>query len=258
MIPENILSSSNKAAYARADVVDYFQRFDDLFPAERVLFNRLSERIMGAKLLDLGIGGGRTTAHLLPVCKDYTGVDYVPQFANETAQKYPDARIMYGDARDLKEFGNETYDFVLFSFNGLDCISDTDRPRALSEIFRVLKPGGILMFSSHNRDYENFNRLPWRQKIQYNTGFLKFCMYCLYHLPKHFGMKKYEVHTEEYAVINDSDHRFSMLLYYIAIDKQIKQLERRGFMDVKAYDVDGTMVDSDTKSHWIYYLASKP
>jgi len=71
-------------------------------------------------------------------------------------------------------------------------------------------------------------------------------------------MKKYAVHTEEYAVINDIDHRFSMLLYYITIDKQIRQLERRGFMDVKAYDVDGKMVESDTKSHWIYYVASKP
>jgi len=29
-------------------------------------------------------------------------------------------------------------------------------------------------------------------------------------------------------------------------------------MDVKAFDVDGKMVESDTKSHWIYYVASKP
>ncbi len=257
MLQENILSSANKAAYARADVVDYFQRFDDLFPAERVLFTKLSHKINGSKLLDLGVGGGRTTVHLLPVCDDYTGVDYVPQFANETTTKYPGAKILCGDARDLKEFSDGSFDFVLFSFNGLDCISDTDRPKALREILRVLKPGGTFMFSSHNRDYENFNRLPWRRKIEFNAGFLKFCMYCLYHLPKHYKLKKHEVHTEDYAMVNDSDHRFSLLLYYISIEKQRKQLQELGFAGIEAYNKDGIQVEIDTQSHWIYYVATK-
>lgn len=254
---ENILNSTNKSAYARADVVDYFQNFDDLFPAEKVLFFELAEKIKGSKLLDIGIGGGRTTGHLLGVCDEYTGVDYVPQFARETAKKYPEARILAADARNLKEFGDEAFDFVLFSFNGIDCISDSDRLQALGEIFRVLKPCGTFMFSSHNRDYKNFNRLPWRRKIEFSAAFAKFFLYSLYHLPKHFGMKKYEVHTDDYAVVNDSDHRYSLLFYYIGIDKQIEQLERTGFFETKAYDKYGQETEHDTESHWIYYVATK-
>jgi hypothetical protein len=70
-------------------------------------------------------------------------------------------------------------------------------------------------------------------------------------------MKKYEIQTDDYAVVNDPDHRFSLLLYYIGIDKQVKQLTDLGFSGVEAYDRDGKLVERDTLSHWIYYLAKK-
>jgi SAM-dependent methyltransferase len=39
----------------------------------------------------------------------------------------------------------------LFSFNGLDCIHPSaERLRALAEIQRVLRPGGVVYYSGHN------------------------------------------------------------------------------------------------------------
>jgi ubiquinone/menaquinone biosynthesis C-methylase UbiE len=238
-------------------VLEYFQSIDKLFQAEKVLFEKLSPAIKDKKILDIGIGGGRTTKYLLEISRDYTGIDYVAEFAEKTAEKYPDANVFCGDATDLKELENETFDFVLFSYNGLDCISSGDRRKALKEFYRVLKKGGYLMFSSHNRDYQNFNKLPWRRKIEYDASFFRFCLYCLYHLPKHYKMKKHEIFTDDYAVVNDSDHRYSLLLYYITIDRQVKQLMEVGFSGIEAYDMAGNVVKSDTSSHWIYYLASK-
>ena len=249
--------AENQKAYGRADVVEYFQGFGELFETEKVLFEKITPKIRKAKLLDIGIGGGRTTKYLLDMSSDYTGVDYVKQFVDDAAKKFPDANILWADAKDLTTFEDRSFDFVLFSFNGLDCISHEDRLQALREINRVLKTDGIFMFSSHNRDYKHFNKLPWQQKIQFNPTYLKYFLYCLYHLPTHLRMKKYEIFSDEYALVNDGDHRFSMLLYYISIDKQIAQLNANGFVNVEAYNVKGEMVDSDRTSHWIYYLGTK-
>lgn len=251
------LSFVNKATYARVDVVKHYQNTDLLFKTEEVLFEKLLPTIKNSKILDIGIGGGRTTKYLLPISRDYTGVDYIPQFAEDTAKKYPDAKIMCSDATNLKEFEAETFDFVLFSYNGLDCVSNEQRLMVLNEVNRVLKKGGVFMFSSHNRDYKYFNKLPWRRKIEYDAKFLKFFLYCLYHLPKHLKMKKYQVFNDEYAIVNDGDHRYSLLLYYISIDMQVKQLTEIGFSDIEAFDMKGNEVKTDTTSHWIYYLARK-
>jgi ubiquinone/menaquinone biosynthesis C-methylase UbiE len=247
----------NKTTFARADVVEYFQSIDSLFEVEKVLFEKLSQTIRNKKILDLGVGAGRTTRYLLQISNDYTGVDYVAEFVEEASRKYPNAKILCGDARDLKEFENESFDFVLFSYNGLDCISGDDRLKALKEIYRVLKKAGVFMFSSHNRDYQNFKKLPWQRKIEYDARFFKFSLYCLYHLPRHLKMKKHEIQTDDFALVNDPDHRFSLLLYYISIDKQVRQLADIGFSGIEAYDTNGKLVKSDSLSHWIYYLAMK-
>ncbi len=254
---QNSSSFVNKFSYSSPDVIKYYQETETLFKTEKILFEKLIPKIQNKKILDIGIGGGRTTRYLSQISNDYIGVDYVAEFAEETSKKYPDAQILCGDARNLKDFADETFDFVLFSYNGLDAISSEDRLKALKEIYRTLKKGGIFMFSSHNRNYKYFNRLPWRRKIEYDLSFVRFFMYCLYHLPKHLKMKKYEICTDDFAIVNDPDHRYSMLIYYICIEKQVKQLANIGFFDVEAYDFEGRLVDHDLSSNWIYYLAKK-
>lgn len=229
-----------------------------MLPAEKAIFESLLPVIGKQKVLDIGIGGGRTTGYLLDAVGEYTGIDYLPQFAAEVSSKFPDANILCSDATDLKEFENDSFDFILFSYNGIDSLSHEKRLKAMNEIYRVLVPGGRFMFSSHNRDYVYFNRLPWRRRVEFNTRYFKFLLYSLYHLPKHFEMKKYEVFETDYAIVNDCDHRYGLLYYYISIEKQRRQLEDRGFSDVTAFDVDGSQSISDVNSPFIHYLAIKP
>ncbi len=251
------LSRSNRIAYSSPDVTRYYGSFDVLFEAERILLEYLRPKLQNSRILDLGIGGGRTTKHLLEISSKYVGLDYAPEAVKIASSKFPEARIAVGDARDLAEFDAETFDFVLFSFNGLDAVSNNGRIQALREINRVLKTGGTFMFSSHNRDYRYFHKLPWQRKIEFNLKFFHFLLYSFYHLPKHLRMKKREVFTDTYAVINDSDHRYSLLMYYISIDKQIRQLESNGFSLVEAYSADGKLVACVEDSPWVYYLATK-
>ena len=257
MNEQSQIAAINRQTYANGKVLDYYDGLTELFPSEKVLFEKLSSRIENARILDIGVGGGRTTQYLLPKAAEYTGLDYVPEFIERVKKKYQIGNFIVGDARDLNEFEDEAFDFVLFSFNGIDAVSHGDRLRILREMHRVLKKGGMIMFSSHNRDYRHFRRPYWLMEPKFSASFAKNLLSYVYFLPRHFQMRKLEIFNDEYAIVNDQDHRFSLLVYYIGIGQQIKQLEDIGLSDVKAYNMRGDRVTADKDSFWIYYLATK-
>jgi ubiquinone/menaquinone biosynthesis C-methylase UbiE len=252
-----ILDSVNRRTYAGPKVVSWYDRLDSLLKPEQVILDSLTPLIRDRKLLDIGIGGGRTTKFLLEISKDYTGIDYTSRCVEIARNKYPGANILCCDARDLSVFSDGTFDFVLFAFNGIDYIAHEDRITALNEIRRVLKPGSPFMFSTHNRDYKHIRKLPWQEGIQYSLGFLKSCLYTFAHLPRHFMMKKHERCTDEYAIVNDTAHGFSLLAYYIGVKEQISQLKRTGFTHIEVYDMNGARIVTDAEFPWTYYLARK-
>jgi SAM-dependent methyltransferase len=253
----SLLDRVNQSAYARPDVVKHYEDLDMLLEPERLLLERLTPTIKGKKILDIAIGGGRTTKYLLKISDDYTGIDYTPAFVEVARRKFPTANILCRDARDLSSFADETFDFVMFPFNSIDYVPHEDRLRALREIYRVLKRGGHFLFSTHNRDHESFNKLPWQERLSLDPLFIKSCLYSLYHLPRHIKMRRHEVHTDEYAVINDNAHGYALLAYYISVPRQLEQLARVGFRAAEAYDMEGKPVARDTRFPWIHYLTTK-
>ena len=104
-----------------------------------------------ARVLDIGCGRGRTTAPLSEAGYNVTGVDISPEMIRAARLKFSGLDFLVMDACDLR-FEDETFDYVIFSFNGLDVIyPEARRLLALREIHRVLKKNGIFVFSSHNR-----------------------------------------------------------------------------------------------------------
>jgi ubiquinone/menaquinone biosynthesis C-methylase UbiE len=251
-----VIDEINKSAYAAAEVVDWYEDLDFILKPEAAILRKITPVIKDKKLLDIGIGAGRTTKFLLEISKDYTGIDYTPRSAELAQEKFPAAKILCCDARDLRVFGDAVFDFVLFSFNAIDYMIHEDRVRVLREIHRVLKPGGLFMFSTHNRDHKYFDKFPW-QEGKFDLGHLKSCLYTFLHLPKHYRMKKHEIRTERYAIINDTAHGFSLLAYYISLAEQVKQLDEAGFVEVEAYDMEGNPTEQDRDFPWIYYLARR-
>jgi SAM-dependent methyltransferase len=145
----NTLPNPNLDVYNESDVVAYYAALDKLTPCEKVLFQTFIRP--GAEVLDLGVGGGRTTPYLSGVARRYVGIDYAQEMINTCRRKFPDLEFRIVDASDLATFNAGTFDVVVFAFNGIDYLTpDKARHRCLSEVHRVLKDDGIFIFSTHN------------------------------------------------------------------------------------------------------------
>jgi SAM-dependent methyltransferase len=254
---QSIQDTVNKRCFSKASVIDGYRQVEAIDEAEKAILQRLRASIKDKKLLDIGIGGGRTTGYLIEISGDYTGVDYIHDFVQIARTKYPGVPILHADARDLNMFEDEAFDFVLFSYNGIDYVPHEGRLRALSEIRRVLKPSGYFMFSTHNRDYGYPRRLPWQEGLPLSLSQIKSCFEGVGYWFRHLMMRKHEVDTDEYAMINDNAHGFSLLTYYIRVDAQINQLQSLGFTNVEVYNLDGKRVEFESEFPWTYYLATK-
>lgn len=141
--------AANLGAYSAAEVVAYYARVSYLTGCEQHLFKTYLHP--GMAILDLGVGGGRTTPHLSAIASRYVGVDYSEGMIRACRSKFPDLQFDVADASDLSQLADASFDSVVFSFNGLDClVPDEKREKCIRECHRVLKAGGTYIFSTHN------------------------------------------------------------------------------------------------------------
>ncbi len=128
-----------------------------LWDSEKYVFNKYLKP--SDTILDMGCGTGRTTFPLYAMgYQDIKGLDLTPKMI-EIAKGL---NVHFGveipfevaDVREL-DFEGGVFDVVIFSFNGLMSIpSIEEREKALKEIGRVLKVGGIFIFTTHDRAQE--------------------------------------------------------------------------------------------------------
>lgn len=241
--------------YREGDVVQWYASRDDLKPAEAAIFDSLEPALRTARLLDIGVGGGRTTLHLLGRVGSYVGVDYSPDLVAATAARFPEARVELADVRDLRQFGDDEFDVVVFSFNGISSLQHEDRLRGLAEVRRVLRPGGAFVFSAHNRDHERLGLLPWQQPDRIGRPMLRKSWEALRATGARREMRRRELSTAGYALVNDEAHGYALLHYYITPREQIAQLRAAGFEDVQIVDTTGTFGRVLPTDVWLHYLA---
>lgn len=139
----------NLRTYRVPEVASHYAALNYLTACEQLLFRTHIKP--GMAVLDLGVGGGRTTPYLSRVASRYVGVDYSEAMVFACRRKFPNLDFMLADASDLTVFADASFDAIVFSFNGMDClVPDENRLRCLRECWRVLRPTGVLVFSSHN------------------------------------------------------------------------------------------------------------
>lgn len=113
---------------------------------ERVISERrkrLAQSLSG-KVLELGSGTGANLAYL-PDSVDWTGIEPNPHMSACLAAKFPGRQVIEATAEKIP-FADATFDSCLAT---LVLCSVDDLARSVSEIRRVLKPGGTFAFLEH-------------------------------------------------------------------------------------------------------------
>lgn len=143
------ISRENIGSYVGAQARQDWSADDDLYPVERTLIARHFPA-PPARVLDIGCGAGRTTVGLEALGYDVEALDLSPDLVEEARKRVRRTTVHLMDARELA-FPAASFDAVLFSFNGLDCVHPSaQRTRVLDEVLRVLRPGGMFYYSGHN------------------------------------------------------------------------------------------------------------
>lgn len=187
--------------------------------------------------LDIGCGGGRTTFRIKQRGINVIGIDISPTMVSLAKKQYKKIDFRVIDACDLSAFPNSFFDYVLFSFNGIDYIYPEERrEKCLKEIHRVIKKGGIFAFSSHNSLC-----LPYQYKLLRNK---------VYNLFRLRVFARYRYAFNKYGIT---------FVHYINCFNQKRILERLGFKDIKLIgrNTYGGKVGSILFDNAPYYICTK-
>ena len=80
---------TNKDTYQSQKIVKRYANLDELFKAERTILGILKNKLKNMRMLDIGVGGGRTTYYFSPLVKEYLGIDYSEQMINACEKRFP-------------------------------------------------------------------------------------------------------------------------------------------------------------------------
>lgn len=105
----------------------------------------------GRKVLDIACGEGYGSNLLASVAEGVWGVDIDPETIKHAAEKYKAHNLNFSvGAADAIPFKDHTFDLAV----SFETIEHHDRHEAMmTELKRVLKPGGVLIISSPDKKY---------------------------------------------------------------------------------------------------------
>lgn len=235
-------------------------------PGEEAAFAAVATDLRGAAVLDIGVGAGRTTGILRLLTGEYVGIDYTLEMVERCRRRYPGVDVGVGDVRDLSELGAGRFDAAIFSYNGLDCIDHDDRQRGLDELHRVLRPGGLLLFSTHNIHGPAFRPTPWRQAgsgkrqpVAYRVGrFGANLVLNPLHLPRSwrnwYALRHAGVRGDGWATGVVEGEDFGLILHFTTLDQQVAELGRHGFAVEAVFSAEsGEPLDPAERSGTSYF-----
>jgi ubiquinone/menaquinone biosynthesis C-methylase UbiE len=260
-----VIKDQNKRTYRASQIVKYYAQLNTLQPAEKAILELLKSKFSSIKMLDIGVGGGRTTQHFSKITSDYVGIDYSSEMISACKKRFSTSsgkmQFEVCDARDMSQFADNSFDFILFSFNGIDYTSHEDRLKIFQEISRVCKPRGYFFFSTHNlQGIESEFEIKKHISLNPLKTYVNLVMFALLR----FFNRSYtltQIKTANFAIIRDESHNFQLKTYYIRPKEQIHQLAE-WFNNLQVYswrkekkivDLKELEINSDM---WLYYLCT--
>jgi SAM-dependent methyltransferase len=233
--------------------VDLYRKLDLAVPEQRLL-RRLKGSWDTVSMLDVGVGAGRTSFTFAAVAGRYLGIDISPMMVDlARALVAEDDHVSFrvADVCDLSSL-DETFDVVLFSFNSIDLLRRAQRHQALSEMRRVLRPGGLLLFSTHSlHALPSYLRLGPIREVPRELSARTLYRYVravpraarLLALGRRLDLEGIE--QTGWAYIRDGVHGFDLELYYVSIPEQLRELAEARLDVVEITDSSAQPVDPD-------------
>lgn len=226
----------NLATWERGDVATYYGALDGLWPAERVIADLVLTP--DTDMVDIGIGGGRTTKYFAPRCRSYLGFDYSQSMVDEAIRTCPPGtRIIQADATNMDAIPDHSADFILFSYNGIDYVPLEGRRQILKECRRIIRPGGFFAVSSHNLTTVPRDFAP-RPGLK---GLVESILARLINFP--LGRKV----RGNYAVLRDSAHKFGLRTMYVRPTFMAAELVEAGFENPRVFDFNSGLEATSDK-----------
>jgi len=107
----------------------------------------------GDKICDVGAGTGAYSKFLSEKGFDVTAVELVKKNVRVIEEKCPNIKVFNKDARNLKCFKDETFDFVILFGPMYHLFTTEEKVRALNEAKRITKKGGYIFVAYLLCDY---------------------------------------------------------------------------------------------------------
>lgn len=244
--------------YSKAPTVASYRGGDRLQAPEAAILAMLAREIVNARVLDVGVGAGRTSVHLAGSCKNYTAIDYAATMVAACRERFMQEiwftpnTFLQGDVRALP-FHDAAFDLVLFSFNGLDYVSRSERQLALAQCRRVLHAGGSFIYSSHNLNWlDGRGRLPrrggwrdWLGDVRYRRQMLRLN-----------AARMPSGSLDECDLLEPPD---GLSVSYARPCEQLRQARAAGFTRLRVFDCAGREVTHDSdldalRDPWLYFM----
>ena len=254
------LSEHNARIFFDPKLPEWYER-QSLCSAEATIFLRHRDAFLNKKVLDIGVGSGRTTRFLLPFARSYFGVDLSPVMLARAKSQYPAANFRALDLRELNRLDAQDFDFALASWAVLDAVTHEERLKAMEQVRCLLCPGGLFVFSSHNRRSELAGRPPALEVSAAPDKMVRNFAHYVIAKSNYRRMLPLRREENDYAMFNDMAHRWKGVFYYIDREAQARQIQSAGFELLEVVGEDGRILsieDQGAADGALHYVCRKP
>jgi ubiquinone/menaquinone biosynthesis C-methylase UbiE len=246
-----------KRVYESKQFLDDYTSRIELQKPELAILEELRSELPNMRMLDIGVGTGRTTQHFAGLVKEYVGVDYSGPIIKSCRLKFPQYRFEVADARALSLFSDAYFDFVMFSFNGIDSVEHEGRLAILRELHRVTRTGGYFSFSTHNLNYWNSKLFEFSKNPVVLSSSIFNLLLSRFLNRKVWQIMRQTTKKRQYVMVCHKYLNYLIRSYYVTPNEQLRQLEVAGFSNNKAFDLQNGKIFRNPKNladKWIYFL----